>query len=89
MWETGSVAQLCSNSILIYGSDIFTNLFISSGIILGEQEDEDPEDWTAKMLTRDHKPECEIELARIEASGGKVGGNSRGLYIFNNKYFYR
>ena len=55
----------------------------------GEQEDEDPEDWTAKMLTRDHKPECEIELARIEASGGKVGGNSRGLYIFNNKYFYR
>ena len=39
------------------------------------------------MLTRDHKPECEKELARIEASGGKVDGNSRGLYIFNNKCF--
>ena len=66
----------------------YTKLITSSGIILGEQEDADPEDWTAKMLTRDHKPECEIELARIEASGGKVCGNSRGLYIFNNKCFY-
>ena len=29
-----------------------------------------------RPLTRDHKPECEIELARIEAAGGKVVNKS-------------
>ena len=26
--------------------------------------------WRAKPLTREHKPESEMELARIEAAGG-------------------
>ena len=30
----------------------------------------------SRPLTRDHKPECEIELARIEAAGGKVVNKS-------------
>ena len=34
--------------------------------------------WRAKPLTREHKPESKIELARIEAAGGKK------MY-FNNK----
>lgn len=28
--------------------------------------------WRAKPLTQDHKPECNVEKARIINSGGKV-----------------
>jgi len=47
-----------------------------SGIILGEQCPNNPNEWRATRLTRDHKPECPIELARIEKSGGKVVNKS-------------
>ena len=47
-----------------------------SGIVLGEQDPECPDVWVPRPLTRDHKPECEIELARIEAAGGKVVNKS-------------
>lgn len=47
-----------------------------SGIILGEQCSKNPNEWRATRLTRDHKPECPIELARIEKSGGKVVSKS-------------
>ena len=28
--------------------------------------------WKTRLLTREHKPDCEIELARIKEAGGKV-----------------
>jgi len=47
-----------------------------SGIILGEQCPVNPNDWRSSRLTRDHKPDCHIELARIEKAGGKVVNKS-------------
>lgn len=47
-----------------------------SGIILGEQCSQNPNEWRATRLTRDHKPDCPIELARIEKAGGKVVSKS-------------
>jgi protein phosphatase 1D len=32
--------------------------------------------WRARPLTRDHKPDCEIELERIHKAGGKVVAKS-------------
>ena len=65
-----------------------------SGIVLGEQDENNKDVWNYRALTkfvphfvivlilifdgsfhRDHKPEDEKELARIEAAGGKVSFN--------------
>ena len=67
-----STAGTTASIAFIRRGKIFVGHVGDSGIILGEQDERNPEDWNAKMLTRDHKPECEIELARIEAAGGKV-----------------
>jgi len=67
-----STAGTTASIAFIRRGKIFVGHVGDSAIILGEQDDSDPEEWNAKMLTRDHKPECEIELARIEAAGGKV-----------------
>ena len=32
--------------------------------------------WSSKRLTKDHKPECEPELSRIQDAGGKVVSKS-------------
>jgi protein phosphatase 1D len=42
-----------------------------SSIVLGYQR-EDEVLWNGRTLTKDHKPESEEEVARIEKSGGKV-----------------
>lgn len=68
----GTTASIC----FIRRGKIFVGHVGDSAIILGSEDDNNPEDWNAKMLTRDHKPECEIELARIEAAGGKVVSKS-------------
>ena len=68
----GTTASIC----FIRRGKIFVGHVGDSAIILGSEDENNPEDWTAKMLTRDHKPECEIELARIEAAGGKVVSKS-------------
>lgn len=46
-----------------------------SGIVLGYQ-DEVRDEWKAKQLTEDHKPDCNIERTRIQNSGGKVVAKS-------------
>lgn len=38
---------------------------------MGYQEDGE-KNWRARQLTQDHKPECNVEQARIVNSGGKV-----------------
>ncbi|XP_067015413.1 uncharacterized protein Pp2C1 [Anabrus simplex] len=42
-----------------------------SSIVLGYQDEDDPK-WKARPLTKDHKPESNEEIHRIEKSGGKV-----------------
>ena len=42
--------------------------------------------WRAKPLTREHKPESEMELARIEAAGGNY--IIKILTNININYFY-
>lgn len=43
-----------------------------SGIVLGYTNEEDDKYWKAMPLTKEHKPECNIEKSRIYNSGGKV-----------------
>jgi len=44
--------------------------------VLGEQDENNKDVWNYRALTKDHKPEDEKELARIEAAGGKVVNKS-------------
>ena len=67
-----STAGTTASIAFIRRGKIFIGHVGDSGIIMGEQDEENPEEWNAKMLTKDHKPESEEELARIEAAGGKV-----------------
>jgi len=71
-----STAGTTASIAFVRRGKIFVGHVGDSGIVLGEQDDEYPDIWNAKPLTRDHKPECEIELARIEAAGGKVVNKS-------------
>jgi len=71
-----STAGTTASIAFIRRGKIFVGHVGDSGIVLGEQDEERPDQWTCRPLTRDHKPECEIELARIEAAGGKVVNKS-------------
>jgi len=71
-----STAGTTASIAFIRRGKIFVGHVGDSGIVLGEQDEERPDVWNCKPLTRDHKPECEIELARIEAAGGKVVNKS-------------
>jgi len=67
-----STAGTTASVAFIRRSKIFIGHVGDSGIILGEQHPDKGDVWKAQRLTVDHKPESEKELARIEASGGKV-----------------
>jgi len=71
-----STAGTTASIAFIRRGKIFVGHVGDSGIVLGEQDEDRPDVWKCKPLTRDHKPECEIELARIEAAGGKVVNKS-------------
>lgn len=71
-----STAGTTASIAFIRRGKIFVGHVGDSGIVLGEQDEENPDVWRPVNLTRDHKPECEIELARIEAAGGKVVNKS-------------
>merc|ERR1711899_641924 len=64
----GTTASIC----FIKRGKLFIGHVGDSGIIFGERDPTHPSRWRAKPLTREHKPESETELARIEAAGGKV-----------------
>lgn len=67
-----STAGTTASIAFIRRGKIFIGHVGDSGIVLGEQDEDCPDVWVPRSLTRDHKPECERELARIEAAGGKV-----------------
>jgi len=71
-----STAGTTASIAFIRRGKIFVGHVGDSGIVLGEQDEERPDVWNCKPLTKDHKPECEVELARIEAAGGKVVNKS-------------
>ena len=73
--QAGTTASIC----FIKRGKLFIGHVGDSGIILGEREsseDNMQKRWSSKRLTRDHKPECEPELSRIQDAGGKVVSKS-------------
>jgi len=71
-----STAGTTASIAFVRRGKIFVGHVGDSGIVLGEQDEDCPDIWAPRPLTRDHKPECEIELARIEGAGGKVVNKS-------------
>jgi len=71
-----STAGTTASIAFIRRGKIFVGHVGDSGIVLGEQDEKNPLIWRASRLTKDHKPEDEKELARIEAAGGKVVNKS-------------
>lgn len=66
-----STAGTTASVAFIRHGKIYIGHVGDSGIVLGYQEDGE-KFWRAKQLTQDHKPECNVEKARIMNSGGKV-----------------
>lgn len=71
-----STAGTTASIAFIRRGKIFVGHAGDSGIVLGEQDENHPDIWKSRPLTKDHKPEDDKELARIEASGGKVVNKS-------------
>lgn len=71
--QTGlpSTAGTTASVAFIRHGKIYIGHCGDSGIALGYTEDND-KTWLAMPLTQDHKPESNIEKARIINSGGKV-----------------
>jgi len=67
-----STAGTTASIAFIRRGKIFIGHVGDSGIVMGEQDPDYSDSWISRPLTQDHKPECEVELARIEAAGGKV-----------------
>lgn len=66
-----STAGTTASVAFIRRGKIYIGHVGDSGITLGYQDPGCP-DWKSKPLTKDHKPESEAEMKRIEQSGGKV-----------------
>ncbi|XP_014205500.1 uncharacterized protein LOC106637295 [Copidosoma floridanum] len=70
-----STAGTTASIAFIRKGKIYIGHVGDSAIILGYQDNDD-QVWKSKALTRDHKPECGIEMSRIQESGGKVVSKS-------------
>lgn len=68
MLTSTNISVTCLNLKKVNKLIIYSNISIS---IIGKEE------WCAKPLTMDHKPESAAEMQRIQSSGGKV-------FIFHN-----
>ncbi|KAL4713640.1 hypothetical protein ACJJTC_002987 [Scirpophaga incertulas] len=66
-----STAGTTASIAFIRRGKIYIGHVGDSAIVLGYQKD-DSEDWAAKPLTLDHKPESAKEKERIQRCGGKV-----------------
>ncbi|CAH2229470.1 jg20851 [Pararge aegeria aegeria] len=66
-----STAGTTASVAFIRRGKIYVGHVGDSAIVLGYQKD-DSEEWAAKPLTSDHKPESTAEIERIQRCGGKV-----------------
>ncbi|XP_069357163.1 uncharacterized protein Pp2C1 [Maniola hyperantus] len=66
-----STAGTTASVAFIRRGKIYIGHVGDSAIVLGYQKD-DSEEWAAKPLTLDHKPESTAEIDRIQRCGGKV-----------------
>ncbi|XP_052739271.1 uncharacterized protein LOC112053153 [Bicyclus anynana] len=66
-----STAGTTASVAFIRRGKIYIGHVGDSAIVLGYQKD-DSEEWAAKPLTSDHKPESTAEIERIQRCGGKV-----------------
>ena len=66
-----STAGTTASIAFIRKGKIYIGHVGDSAIILGYQE-KGEDTWKSKALTKDHKPECVVEMSRIQGSGGKV-----------------
>ncbi|XP_045503600.1 probable protein phosphatase 2C 71 [Colias croceus] len=66
-----STAGTTASIAFIRRGKIYIGHVGDSAIVLGYQKD-GCEEWAAKPLTLDHKPECSTEIERIQRCGGKV-----------------
>ncbi|KOB67265.1 Protein phosphatase 2c [Operophtera brumata] len=66
-----STAGTTASVAFIRRGKIYIGHVGDSAIVLGYQK-EDTEEWFAKPLTLDHKPESTAEIERIQKCGGKV-----------------
>lgn len=66
-----STAGTTASIAFIRRGKIYIGHVGDSAIVLGYQKD-GCEEWAAKPLTSDHKPESTIEIERIQRCGGKV-----------------
>ncbi|CAK1541802.1 unnamed protein product [Leptosia nina] len=66
-----STAGTTASVAFIRRGKIYIGHVGDSAIVLGYQKD-GCEEWAAKPLTLDHKPEASLEIERIQSSGGKV-----------------
>ncbi|KAG8039649.1 hypothetical protein G9C98_000378 [Cotesia typhae] len=79
-----STAGTTASIAFIRKGKIYIGHVGDSGIILGYQDEDDPQ-WKAKPLTKDHKPESGPEMTRIQESGGKVISKSGDLWSYNSE----
>ncbi|XP_068623916.1 uncharacterized protein Pp2C1 [Battus philenor] len=66
-----STAGTTASVAFIRRGKIYVGHVGDSAIVLGYQK-EGSEEWAAKPLTSDHKPEATMEIERIQKCGGKV-----------------
>ena len=71
-----STAGTTASIAFIRRGKIYIGHVGDSAIVLGYQDQDNPDIWRAEPLTRDHKPESLEENERITQSGGKVVSKS-------------
>ena len=71
-----STAGTTASIAFIRRGKIYVGHVGDSAIVLGSQDPKNPDQWTSKYLTQDHKPESAEESQRIFKNGGKVVAKS-------------
>ena len=66
--NAGTTASIC----FVRRGKLFIANVGDSRIVLARKNPRVPTKWQAKPLTEDHRPDNEVELARIRSAGGKV-----------------
>ena len=76
-WMTRKPEQLCflgttASICFVTRGKLFVANVGDSGIVLARKDPQEPIKWRANRMTKDHRPEDEVEFARICSAGGKV-----------------